>query len=342
MRRFTVPVLLLLLLGATAFGLAELVAGRKQAAALASLEKARADLEKRIRDLEELNRELASQQAPVAAAGETAVVADEESRAEAPPVSGQGETAGRNRGRPDFERFAAVLNDPEVRRLMTVQLKATLDSRYAALFKSMHLGPQDLENFKNLLVEKQSAIADVISAARKEGLDPRTNRDAIRQLVQSTQAEVDVSIRSTLGEAAYAQYQQFETTQPQRITVTQLGQRLSYSTSPLSDTQTEQLVGILTSTGTSGKTTGGNNTGGGKSTLRAGGFGSAGQAAKITDATVTQAQGVLTAPQLAALRSLQQEQLAAAQLARQMSEARQRNHAATTAAQPATQGTGGK
>ena len=351
MRRFTIPVLLILLFGAAAFGLAELAAVRKQEAAIASLEQARAALEKRIRELEKQNRELAAQPPPAVAEPEPMVAAGEDARGEgAPPPPSGGTPGGRFGGRPDFGRFAAMLNDPEVRRLMTVQQKAALDNRYSSLFKAMNLSPQDLDKFKNLLVEKQSTIADVIGAARKEGLDPRTNRDEIRQLVQNAQAEVDTSIRSTLGDAAYDQYKSFETTQPQRNTVNQLAQRLSYSSTPLGDTQSEQLVSILAVSANSANTGNNNNNGGGGNGMfRAGGFGAGGTGgtAKITDAAVTQAQGFLSAQQLSALQSLQQEQQAAADLARQMREARQRNNATTTTAggaatPPTTAATGGK
>src|SRR5207245_2704367 len=88
----------------------------------------------------------------------------------------------------------------------------------------------------------------VMAAARSEGLTGRENRDQIRELVQNAQNEVDSTIRSTLGDAAFAQYQSYEATQPQRAVVSQLEQRLSYSSTPLSDTQSQQLVQILAET----------------------------------------------------------------------------------------------
>ena len=326
MRRFAVPILLALLLGTIVFGLAELAGLNKQQTALARLEKDRAALEMRIRELEKLNRELAARLNPASTAPDPAVAAGEGTRADPALAFGPGDMSGRFRARFDGARFTAMMGDPEVRRLLSVQQKGALDSRYAPLFKALNLNPADLEKFKNLLVEKQGAIADVVSAARKEGLDPRTNRDAIRQLVQSTQAEIDTGIRATLGDAAFAQYSSFESTQPERNVVSQLAQRLSYSTTPLSDTQSEQLVGVLSAAG--GTNSGNGGVPGGPGLFRAGGLGSGGPASKITDTVVTQAQGVLSTQQLAALQSLQQEQEAAAQLARQMREARQ-NGAAT-------------
>jgi hypothetical protein len=204
--------------------------------------------------------------------------------------------------------FLAMMENPEMQKLMHVQQKASLDGRYAALFKSLNLTPEQLEKFKNLLVERQTAMMDVFAAAREQGINPRTDPEAFQKLIADAQAEIDASIEATLGEVGYTQYKSYEEAMPQRNTVSQLGQRLSYSTTPLSDSQSEQLVSILATTGT----TSGNQ--------RGSMFGGPGQGTTtlITDATIAQAQGVLAGAQLEALEQLQQEQQAQAQLQQEM------------------------
>jgi hypothetical protein len=210
-------------------------------------------------------------------------------------------------------RFTNLMDSPEAQRLMGIQQKAALDARYSSLFKSLHLTPEQLDKFKSLLVEKQNAVMDVMAAARAQGLNPRDNRDQIAQLIQGTQAEVDSTIRSTLGEDAYSQYQTYEKTLPQRNTVGQLQARLSYTDQPLTTQQSEQMVSLLAS-----NTTGGNRPTGGGVAARLGGMANAGGTAAITDTAVNQAQTVLTAPQLQALQQLQQEQQAQAKLGQLM------------------------
>ncbi|MEO6994373.1 MAG: hypothetical protein ABI273_12135, partial [Lacunisphaera sp.] len=204
------------------------------------------------------------------------------------------------------------------------------------LFKQLQLSPADLEKFKSLLVEKQSAVMDVMAAARTEGLSGRDDRDQIKQLVQDAQNEVDDTIKSTLGDAAYAQYQTYEATQPQRAVVSQLEQRLSYSPEPLTDAQSQQLVQILAESSQAKGNSGQNGRIGGFAMI-AGGMGGPNPmfgGSSITPEAITQAQSVLSSQQMTALQGLQQEQQASAQLRQQMRATFQNQTPATTV--PAT------
>jgi len=282
-----------------------------RAAALSPNE--RADWQKRLWDAEKKRSDL-----------ETRVAHEEKEEpgdtpSEAPPENGP--PAGRQRiGRNELRNeFAAMMDRPEVQRLMALQQRAALDARYADLFKSLNLSPEQLEKFKNLLVEKSTAVMDVMAAAREQGTNPRTDRDTFRKLVADAQADVDASIRATLGEAGFSQYKEYEQTQPQRSVVDQLAQRLSYSSTPLSSEQAAQMVKILETTSQTQR--GGNNRvfigGGGPMQLAVGGGGGSARV-PVTDATINQALGVLAAPQVDALRQLQQEQQAQAQLSAAM------------------------
>jgi hypothetical protein len=209
-------------------------------------------------------------------------------------------------------------NSPEAQRLMAIQRRAGLDGRYAALFRKLNLSPADLEKFKALLVDKQSAAMDVMSTAREQGLNPRENREQIGALIRSFEAETDASIRATLGEAAYQQYQQYEQTAPQRGMVNQIEQRLSYSTTPLYGNQAEQLVSLFAASAPAGSTT--------TRGPMAGPAGpTGGRNVTITDSIIAQAEGFLSSPQVEALRQLQQEQLAQVELRQQMQQARRTN-----------------
>lgn len=216
--------------------------------------------------------------------------------------------------RPRRERGAsrAFFDNPQAQKLIALQQRAALDAHYAGLFKKLGLSPEKLNQFKNLLVEKQSAMMDVAAAARAQGLDPRRDRDEFRALVSQTQAELDNNIRSVLGDAAFSEYQQYQQTLPQRTTAEQFAQRLSYTATPLTPPQTEQLVQILAQT-SNRSTEGGSARANFLSSIGVGGSG-----AVITDAALTQAQGVLSPDQLAALQQFQQEQLAQQQLMRSL------------------------
>lgn len=224
-------------------------------------------------------------------------------------------------------RLPQLLENPEAQRLMAVQQRGALDQRYGALFRYLNLPPDQLERLKDLLVERQTAAVDVLAAARSQGLNNRENRGEIRSLLEAAQAEVDESIRALLGESGYQRYQYYNATQPQRAAVDRLEQRLSYSTLPLSHSQSEQLVQLLAAKPSSRTATVAARPG------LAGMFG--GQATTITDEVVTQAATILSAVQLEALRQLQAEQQAQARLGQLVRENRG-NRNATPAPNPGT------
>jgi len=122
-----------------------------------------------------------------------------------------------------------------------------------------------------------------------------------------------------LGDAGFAQYQQYQQTLPQRGVVNQLQQSLSYTSTPLTDAQTEQMVQLLAQAApqrAANSTTPTRNmafTMGGPMGYMGGGSGST-----ITPEAINLAQGVLSPPQLQALQQLQQQQQAQQQLQQAM------------------------
>lgn len=312
MNRLVLIILGVLVLASAGFGVYQLDQVQKLTQTASAWDSERAALQKKIWDLQRQNGELERRRAR---AGTGTLAADDNGAGprDGQPNGGPGGQAG-FRARPDGGRFGAILSNPEMQKLMAVQQKGALDNRYSSLFKQLNLSPADLDKFKNLLVEKQTAVMDVMAAARSEGLTGRDNRDQIRELVQNAQNEVDNTIKATLGDAAYTQYQSYEATQPQRTVVSQLEQRLSYSSTPLSDTQSQQLVQILAATTPTRE----NNGNGVMAGAAPGGGGPFSAGSKITADAIGQAQGVLSAQQMSALQGLQQEQQAAAQLRQQM------------------------
>jgi len=254
-------------------------------------------------------------------------------------AANSGDRRGRFRGPGGPEAFMAMMNDPQIAQLMNNREKLMLDSRYAALFKSLMQGtngasamtPEQLDAFKNLLVEKQNTLRDVMMTARAQGV---TDRSDINQLVKNAQAEVDTQLQSTLGDAGYQQYQQYEQTLPQRNVVNQLSQSLSYTSMPLSDSQSQQLIQILAD---NSKAPSNSQL---RSALGLGGGQGASLGVPITDAAISQAQSVLAPAQLQALTTLQEQQKAQQALTNAMRATRQNASAtpssATSSAQPAT------
>jgi hypothetical protein len=141
---------------------------------------------------------------------------------------------------------AALMNlmaKPEVQALLSVQQKAAIDARYASLFKSMNLSPEQTEKVKALLADRQTTMQDVMNAAREQGINPRD--PAFQKLMADAQGDINTGLKAVLGDAGFNQLQTYEQTMPQRNLVTQLQQRLSYTDTPLTQAQADQLVQVL-------------------------------------------------------------------------------------------------
>jgi hypothetical protein len=203
----------------------------------------RATLQKRVWDLERNNKQLNDRLAASSRPGHSA-----------DPVAGGPPTDARAEGRPgrgtanslqQLEAMRDLIAKPEFQALMSVQQKARVDALYAPLFKNLNLTPEQTEKLKTILADRQTTLQDVASAAREQGIDPRRDPEGFKKLMESTQADINASIKSVLGVSGYSQFENYEKTLPQRNVVSQLQQRLSYTDTPLTSSQAEQLVQIL-------------------------------------------------------------------------------------------------
>jgi hypothetical protein len=211
----------------------------------------RANLQKRIWDLEKLNRSLQERAAGTrggAMAGTDATGGPDESGDGRRPSERGGRGDPRGRGDGGMQQAAALrelMAKPEVQAMLNLQQKAGIESRYAPLFKRLNLSAVQAEQLTALLAERGTTRQDVFAAAQEQGINPRTNPEAFRKLLADAQDGINVGIKSIIGESGFAQLQNFEQTGPQRAVVGELQQRLSYTATPLSAEQSEQLVQIL-------------------------------------------------------------------------------------------------
>jgi hypothetical protein len=268
--------------------------------------------------------------------------------AEAKDGARTAQAGARPAGRPDANTTRVNFNpdNPQFQRLMAVQQKAGLDARYAPLFKKLSLPPGQIDQLKTLLVEKQMALVDVMSAARAQGV---TDRQQVRALAAQTVGEIDNNIRTLIGADGLQQLQQFERTAPQRALVDQLATRLSYTSSPLTPQQSEQLVQILAdnaapaggppgavigpnegpvmryATSISTSSSGHGPGPGGPGMAMSGTLALGGPTTNISDQAVSQAQAILSTEQLAALQQVRAEQQAQQQAMSQMMQEAMKN-----------------
>jgi hypothetical protein len=288
-------------LGALAFAwkesqeLAELRATAVDPAERASLQKRVWDSEKHVRELE--SRVARGQPVPVA-----------------PGAAAAGPTRG---GGGLLSNVFDRMNDPEVQRLMAEQIRAQIERRYAKLFPQLNLPADKLEQFKTLLVDRQQSAMDVLATANEQGIsDPRD----FQKLVESSQADIDGQIKSTIGDADFAQFQGFNQSQAARGMVGQLQDSLRSTAAPLTGAQSDQLTQLMAQS---------------RVAPDAGGPRGLNGPTVITDETITQSQAFLSAPQVQALQQMQQQQQANRRLQQMILQSPDANDPAKAAGTPA-------
>ena len=219
----------------------------------ATLKKQLADARKTIKSLEE--RLLAARGRRGGPGAGEEVASEGEGDANAAPPQRRG-------GR--FGGFAAMAGNPEFQKLLAIQMRGRIDQTYGPLFKSLNLTPDQLNQLQGLLADKQQALMDVMQAAREQGINPRTDPDGFKTLMNQAVTQADSSIQQALGDAGFAQYQQYQQTLPERNTVNSLQQSLSYTQTPLTEEEASQMIGLLQQTQPqrAGNGTAGTNNGG--------------------------------------------------------------------------------
>lgn len=219
-----------------------------------------------------------------------------------PERNGPGGPGGR--GARFAAQMAELMKDPEFAAAWKLEQEARLDQRYGALFKQLNLPPEKLAALKTLLAERENAGREVWASAAAQGLNPRENRDQLRQLEADLRSEVDANIESSFGPSVTSALDAYNNAAPQRSTVNDLNQKLVYSGQPLNDTQSQMLTTILAQTGQQ-----------------------SGRGVLITDETITRAQGVLMPAQIESLKKLQAEQKARQLIAEKTRAAREQAQA---------------
>ncbi len=288
----------------------------------------RSMLEARLADFKKRNFELQTELAAMhagKAAGESAAdaVASGDGAAVSPGAAAilkqaadvAAEAGGLSKRDEDLELLAALADLPEFQKMLALQERGKVDEKYAALFKKLKLSPDELARLQTLLADRQGAFADAMMAAGAQGLTGKEARQVANEVAKASQKDITASIKDLLGPQRFNQFQSYERTQPQREMVDQLAQRLSYTSTPLTPRQQDQLVTVLATAAAPPKT---NPAGAPKAkpaapipalpgALSGMGIGSGAQA-PIVDAAVGKAQAFLSPRQIAALQQLQQEQ----------------------------------
>lgn len=200
---------------------------------------------------------------------------------------------------------ANVLDNPAMQKFMASSIKSSLDQRYGGLFRQLHLSPAELEQFKDLLAERQMSSLDAVRALQTQGASPAE----LPALMKKVQGDVDESIHTLLGDQRYDRYQDFNQNIASYTLLDQIDRRLSYTNAPLQSSQSDALLRVLIEHNQSAP----NSPQGMAANLvqsMSGLSPAIGALVQrpLTDETIAAAQAVLNPAQVEALRQLQSEQ----------------------------------
>lgn len=135
--------------------------------------------------------------------------------------------------------------DADFRETVTEQAKDQLDLFYGHLFKLLNLPESQLDQLKNLLVQKEQLGLDTAEAQQAVGYALNKNRGLLRETLAQGQQTTDAAIRALLGDSRYIQYLHYREDLVQWTAVNEVARKLQPTTTQLTDRQADELVALL-------------------------------------------------------------------------------------------------
>jgi hypothetical protein len=142
--------------------------------------------------------------------------------------------------------YDQLLQDPEHRKARLTMLRTALMRSYPGLAEAIGLSREEADKLLDLLAETQLKTDSQAMLAFTG--DPQADRAFIAKLNsnrQDLQRQQGDSIRAMLGEARYAQWQQYLPTRSVRIQAGNYATALAQAGAPLEDRQVDGLVAVM-------------------------------------------------------------------------------------------------
>ena len=153
----------------------------------------------------------------------------------AEPVPAEESQSG-DKGNAFFGRFAKMMEKPEMQDAMRGQQKLMLSTLYGSLFKKLGLPPEQLDELRELLVDKQMAGMHMMGPG-----DQQTKAAAF----QDAQKETEQAVQELLNEEQYEIYEDYQATVGERMALSLFNQQLNEKAMPLDEAQEEELITLM-------------------------------------------------------------------------------------------------
>ena len=135
--------------------------------------------------------------------------------------------------------IADLLKNPGMKEVMQQTYDVMVQKEYAPLIAQLHLPADQAAAFKDLLVAQMTQAGEHADSMLSG--DPTAFKQAA-DAVAAEKAASDAKIRQLLGDDAYGQYQQYEKTLSQRMTLSTFEDQLGGGANALSPDQEQQLL----------------------------------------------------------------------------------------------------
>jgi len=144
--------------------------------------------------------------------------------------------------------IAEMFKSPEMRDLMKnqqrVALSGIIDKNYAAFFSGLNLPPEKSAALKDMILKKGLISAQAGVSLLAGDLDATQRADLIKQ-TKADNDELDHQIKDFVGEADYPQFQAYEKTIPDRMTMNMFKEQQASGPKALVPEQEAQLLAAM-------------------------------------------------------------------------------------------------
>ncbi len=134
-----------------------------------------------------------------------------------------------------------MMKDPDYANLikaMSVQQAQLLKKQYAPLVKQLNLTPEQSDAFYALITDNATN-----TTAQGLAIMNGTNKSDVISAIAGTEKSFQDQMRSFLGDAGFAQFEEYETTIPDRQLLEQM--KTSFADNPLTDDQEQCLLQLM-------------------------------------------------------------------------------------------------
>jgi hypothetical protein len=131
--------------------------------------------------------------------------------------------------------MADLLKDPTMMNFLRDQQATFLKKQYDPLVKQLNLTPEQSDAFYQLLLDNQ-----MTNMQRGASLLSGGSKADAAQAIRDSQQAMGTSLQALLGDAGYAQYQEYQSMAASRMELDQM--KSDFADNPLTDDQQQQLV----------------------------------------------------------------------------------------------------